>query len=58
MTEKQKEAVKNFIKTNSSCKLEELISYLKNNFGISYKSKQSYYDLLDHAGMSWKKRKG
>lgn len=55
MTEKQKEDVNNFIKTKSSCQLEELISYLKNTFGISYKSKQSYYDLLDHAGMSWKK---
>jgi transposase len=55
MTEKQKEAVNNFIKTKSSCRLEELISYLKNTFGISYKSKQSYYALLDNAGMSWKK---
>jgi transposase len=55
MTKKQKEDVNNFIKSKVTCQLEELISYLKNTVGIEYKSKQSYYDLLDNAGMSWKK---
>ena len=44
-----------FIKTKSTCRLEELINYIQETYGIIFKSKQSYYNLLSNAGMSWKK---
>ena len=37
--------------------LEELINYLDKQYGVVYKSKQSYYELLEQAGLSWKKLK-
>jgi putative transposase len=55
LTSEQKENIIQFINSKQTCQLEALISYLKNTFGIEYKSKQSYYDLLGIAGMSWKK---
>jgi putative transposase len=35
--------------------LDELVTYLDEHYGVIYKSKQSYYDLLKDAGISWKK---
>lgn len=35
--------------------LLKLISYVRENYGITYQSKQSYYDLFSQAGISWKK---
>ena len=55
LDEAQLEVVNSFIKTKNTCSLEELIVYIKDNYGFSYKSKQSYYDILTNAGMSWKK---
>jgi hypothetical protein len=37
--------------------LEELCGYLEVNYGITYQSKQSYYDLLDAGGMSHREAK-
>lgn len=55
LSEEQRKNVIDFIKSKQSCNLETLISYIQENFQISYKSKQSYYNLLDLAGMGWKK---
>ncbi len=35
--------------------LDELVAYLDEKYGVIYQSKQSYYDLLSAAGISWKK---
>lgn len=35
--------------------LEELVTYLDEHYGVIYQSKQSYYELLKAAGISWKK---
>ena len=35
--------------------LDELINYLDNQYGITYKSKQSYYALFELANVSWKR---
>jgi putative transposase len=51
----QKKEVIAFLQSQQSCQLETLISYLDEHFGVSYQSKQSYYDLFNLAGMSWKK---
>ncbi|MEG5116869.1 IS630 family transposase [Microcoleus sp. A2-C5] len=34
---------------------DELVTYLEREFGVSYKSKQSYYELLSLAKITWKK---
>ena len=55
LNKEQLENIDSFIKAKDSCRLEELISYIKDKYDFCYKSKQSYYDLLTDAGMSWKK---
>ena len=44
-----------YIKTKETITVDELASYITENFGVTYSSKQSYYDLLHEAGMSRKK---
>jgi len=41
---------------SASVSIETLSSYVKSQYGVEYRSKQSYYDLLSLAGMSYKKR--
>jgi putative transposase len=36
---------------------DELVTYLEREFGVIYKSKQSYYELLSIANITWKKLK-
>ncbi len=55
LNKKQFEDVFQFINSKQSCRLEELINYIKSDFGVEYKSKQSYYFLFEQCGMSWKK---
>jgi putative transposase len=55
LTEEQIHTVLEYIKTKSSIGLMELISYIRETYGIEFKSKQSYYELMSNAGMSWKK---
>ncbi len=35
--------------------LDELVNYLDNQYGVIYKSKQSYYNLFSLANISWKR---
>lgn len=44
-----------YIESKESITVEELAAYITENFGVSYSSKQSYYNLLHEAGMSHKK---
>jgi putative transposase len=37
---------------------ETLEAYLETTYGVSYSSTRSYYDLLEQAGLSYKKRQG
>jgi putative transposase len=53
LTEAQKTATLAWIKQHASIRLDELWGYLEENYGITYQSKQSYYDLLDAGGMSY-----
>lgn len=55
LTKEQLKEVDKFINTKSSCHLEALIAFIKKNFKVVFKSKQTYYDLLHKAGMNWKK---
>jgi len=55
LTDAQLDNIISFINTKNTCHIDELISYIKDKYDFSYKSKQSYYDILTKAGMSWKK---
>jgi putative transposase len=40
------------VKNKEYWNLDELVTYLDQDFGVIYKSKQSYYELLDWAKIS------
>jgi putative transposase len=44
-----------FLEEKDYYSLEELQAYLLKTYHVQYKSKQSYYDLLHKAKLSWKK---
>jgi putative transposase len=51
----QRAGVISWIKTRSYWHLPELQAHLEDEYQVVFKSKQSYYDLLTEAGLSWKK---
>ena len=55
LTKEQKAEVLNWLKEGKDWNLWKLESYIENRFGIKFKSKQSYYELFEEAGISWKK---
>ena len=44
-----------YIKSKDTLTVDDLTAYITENFGVTYSSRQSYYDLLHEAGMSRKK---
>ena len=55
LTPEQKGEVITWLETKKYWDLDELVTYLDEHYGVIYQSKQSYYDLLSDAGISWKK---
>jgi len=55
LTLEQKSKVITWLKNKDYWDLAEVEFYLSESYGISFKSKQSYYDLFTLAGISWKK---
>jgi Winged helix-turn helix len=51
----QREQVVTWLKTKNYWNLDELVTYLDEHYSVIYQSKQSYYELLSSAGISWKK---
>lgn len=51
----QKAQVTAWLKTQAYWNLDELVSYLDQQYGVIYQSKQSYYELFAAAEVSWKK---
>ena len=51
----QREAVLQWLQTNDRWEVGELEYHLAEQYDVVYESKQSYYDLFEAAGMSWKK---
>ena len=51
----ERQAIIEWLKQKDYWDLKELYSYVWSNYKISFKSKQSYYDLFKEAGISWKK---
>ena len=55
LTPEQIAEISEWLKNRQYWHLDELINHLDSQYGIVYKSKQSYYDLFKIAGISWKR---
>ena len=55
LTSPQREAVLQWLQGQAIWELSELESHLAETYDVVYESKQSDYDLLTAAGLSWKK---
>ena len=55
LTALQNTEVIEWLKNKEYWNLDELVTYLDLEFGVIYKSKQSYYEFFDRANISWKK---
>ena len=55
LTARQNTEVIEWLKNKEYWNLDELVTYLEQEFGVIYKSKQSYYKLFCRAKISWKK---
>ncbi|MEG4076297.1 winged helix-turn-helix domain-containing protein [Microcoleus sp. Pol14D4] len=55
LTALQKTEVIEWLKNKEYWNLDELVTYVEREFGVIYKSKQSYYELFERAKISWKK---
>nr|WP_157999183.1 winged helix-turn-helix domain-containing protein [Anaplasma marginale] len=51
----EKEEILKWLQQKNYWDLKELYSYILTNYNVTFKSKQSYYDLFKEAGISWKK---
>ena len=51
----QRAHIKGWLSTQSQPSVAALASYIQTQFGVVFRSSQSYYDLLAQAGYSWKK---
>lgn len=58
LSPKEHQEVIAFLQTKEYYSVEELRDYLELYYNVVYKSKQSYYDLLHAAHISWKKKYG
>lgn len=55
LSTQQREEVLSWLQTKDCWNISELESHLAEKYEVVYESKQSYYDLMEAAGMSWKK---
>jgi len=55
LTSVQKNEVIVYLKNLNHFSVAELRDHIESSYGVVYKSKQSYYDLFDEAGISWHK---
>ncbi len=55
LSKAQQKEIINWLKSKNGWKFIELVNHIKNKYKVTFKSKQSYYDLFSLAGISWKK---
>lgn len=55
LTESQRDEIFYYIKDKPYYTVEELRDLIERRYGVVYQSKQSYYDILKEAGLSWHK---
>ena len=53
LSSEQRQSVIDWIGQESQRNLWEVIEHVESMYGVTYRSLQSYYDLLKSAGMSW-----
>ena len=51
----EKDEIVSFLKQKKHYSIEELRDHIEEKYHVVYKSKQSYYEIMDAAGLSWKK---
>jgi transposase len=54
LSRQDKQQILTWLNQQEVWNLEEVIEHVEVHYGVSYKSLQSYYDLLAQAGFSWK----
>ena len=55
LTKEEKAKIKKDLGEKNVWGLDGLKKYLKKDYGVEYRSNQSYYDIFKNAGISWKK---
>ena len=55
LDESQRQQVIDWLHDREHHSVPELSAYLRDTFGVTFQSKQSYYDLFAEAKISWKK---
>jgi putative transposase len=55
LTVEQIEETKEWLSSREYWHLDELVNYVFIEYGVTYKSKQSYYDIFKSANISWKR---
>ena len=53
LSDEQRQTVITWIAQEPQRNLWDVIGHIESNYGVRYRSLQSYYDLLKSAGMSW-----
>jgi len=55
LTQEQRTEIVQWISTHESIAVETVRDYIEDNYGVVYQSKQSYYDMMQEAGLSYHK---
>jgi putative transposase len=55
LSREQKDEVLAWMQTKEIWELSEVEYHLADSYDVAYESKQSYYDLMEEGGLSWKK---
>ena len=55
LTPEQRRAITEWIKTQNIWTIDDLVTFVRTTYGIEFKSRQSYYNLFDEAGITWKR---
>jgi len=55
LSAEQREAIYNWIQSHESLTVEAVRDYIQEQYDVLYQSKQSYYDLMQAAGLSYQR---
>lgn len=55
LTSEQRQSITAWIKIQNIWSIDDLVAFVRTTYGIEFKSRQSYYDMLAEAGITWKR---
>ena len=55
LTSEQRQSIIEWIKAQKIRNIDDLIAFIRTTYRIEFKSRQSYYDLVTAAGVTWKR---